>query len=295
MVAIWRRRLLAGGLSAAAGVGMALEPSASIAWAAAGVGGAYLAASLPKRAAEVAQAARAIERQFLEGLRSWWDRCSSMAFLEAKARLEAARADLVLLAAEERRRIEAHVQDRRSDQLKHHLKRSPIGRDRIKGIGPRRLARLTSHGVESAFDVTASRVSTVPGIGPVTTQALLSWRTGIESQFVHDPKMSQKDRAHIAMIKDDIAGRGAPLRALLQDGPRHLASLGVAIESRRRFPDSRLDELHDRWLRAGADLRICGQRLEAPPTPPTSVTPEKRLRLPRKALEWRAPVTHAAC
>jgi hypothetical protein len=54
MLAIWRRRLVAGGLSVGAGVGLALDPTASIAWAAAGVGGAYLAAALPKQAAEVA-------------------------------------------------------------------------------------------------------------------------------------------------------------------------------------------------------------------------------------------------
>jgi hypothetical protein len=285
MVAIWRRRFLAAGLSVGAGVGLALEPSASIAWAAAGVGGAYLAAALPKRAADVAQAARAIEKQFVQGLRRWWDQCSSAGFLEAKAQLDAAHADLTLLDSEEKRRIEVLALDRRAEQLRHYLKRAQIGGDKIKGVGPRRLARLASHGVQSAFDVTASRVSRVPGIGPVTTQALLSWRSQIEGQFVpHDPRKSPQDRARIAMIKDDIARRGAPLRAILQDGPRRLASLGAAVESRRRFADPELDELHDRWLQAGADLKICGQRIDPLPISSTTWTPGRSLRLRRQAL-----------
>lgn len=289
MVAIWRRRLLAGGLSIGAGVGMALEPAASIAWAAAAVGGAYLAASLPKRAAEVAQAARQIERQFAEGLRRWRDQCSSVGFLEARAKLEAAHADLVLLDVEERRRIEIYTQDRRAAQLKHALQRSEIGRDKIRGVGPRRLERLISHGVESAHDVVASRVSRVPGIGPVTTEALLSWRTRIESEFVCELKTSRQDRARIAMIEDDIAERGAQLRAQLQDGPQRLERLRASIEARRRHVDPQLDELHDRWLRAGADLKICGQRLAPLPTSPTSVASRESHPLRRPAIGMMRP------
>ena len=186
MLAIWRRRLLAGGLSVGAGVGLALDPTAPIAWAAVGVGAAYFAAALPKQAAEVAQTARGIETQFLVELGSWWEQSSSAGFVEAKYQLEAARAKLALLAAEKQRRIATLMEGHRVEQLDLHLRNFPVGRDKIKGVGPRRLARLTSHGVESAYDVTANRVSSVPGIGPVTAQALLSWRSRTECLF--DPR-----------------------------------------------------------------------------------------------------------
>jgi hypothetical protein len=273
MMAIWRRRLLATGLSVGAGVGMALEPAAQIAWAAVAVGGAYFAASLPKRAAQVARTARQIEKQLTEGLHCWWDRCSSADFLEAKGQLEAARADLVLLAAEERHRLETCANERHTAQLKRHLQECAIGRDKIRGIGPRRLERLTAHGVANAHDVTASRVSRVPGIGPVTTQALLDWRAMMESEFVHDPQSNRLDRTRTAMIRNDIAQRGAALRAQLLDGPQRLTLLGAAIEAKRGFVESRLDELHERWLQAGADLKICGQRPSPLPAPPTRVSP----------------------
>ena len=270
MLAIWRRRLVAGGLSVGAGVGLALEPTASIAWAAAGVGGAYLAAALPKQAAEVAQTARQIETQFLEELGSWWDQSSSAGFVEVKYQLEAARAKLAMLAVEQQRRIATLMEAHRAEQLDLHLRNLPIGCDKIRGVGPRRLARLTSHGVESAYDVTASRVSSVPGIGPVTAQALLSWRSHTESLFVHAPKISRRDRMRIAIIKDEIARRGAPLREQLQEGPRRLADLAASIDARRKAVPARLDELHDRWLQAGADLKICGQRPAPLPIAPTS-------------------------
>jgi hypothetical protein len=288
MLAIWRRRLLAGGLSVGAGVGLALDPTASIAWAAAGVGGAYLAAALPKQAAEVAQTARVIETQFLEELGSWWDHCSSAGFVEAKYQLEAARAKLALLAAEKQRRIATLMEGDRAEQLDLHLRNIPVGRDKIKGVGPRRLARLTSHGVESAHDVTANRVSSVPGIGPVTAQALLCWRSHTESLFVHAPKTSRRDRMRIAMIKDEIARRGAPLREQLQEGPRRLADLAASIDARRKAVPPRLDELHDRWLQAGADLKICGQRPAPLPIAPTSLAPRKSLALRPPVPEWRA-------
>jgi hypothetical protein len=106
----------------------------------------------------------------------------------------------------------------------------------------------------------------------------------METQFVYHPRTTQKDQTQIAMIKDDIAGRGAPLWAQLQDGPRRLAGFAAAVEARRRSVDPHLDELHDRWLQAGADLKICGQRLDPLPAPPTSVAPKRRAAPPQRAI-----------
>ena len=287
MLATWRRRLLAGGLSVGAGVGLALDPTSAIAWAVAGVGGAYLAGALPKQATEVAQTAREIEAQFLEELGSWWDECSSAGFVEAKHQLEAARAKLAQLAIEMQRSIATLMEGHRAEQLDLHLRNFPVGRDKIKGVGLRRLSRLTAHGVESAYDVTANRVSSVPGIGPVTTQALLSWRLRTENLFVHVPKTSRRDRIRIAMIKDEIARRGGPLREQLQEGPRRLAYLATAIDARSQVVRPRLDELHNRWLQACADLKICGQRPAPLPIAPTNPVPRKSLAFRRPALDWR--------
>jgi DNA-binding helix-hairpin-helix protein with protein kinase domain len=293
MVAIWRRRLVAGGLSVVAGIGLALDPTASIAWFAAGVGGAYLAGALPKRAAEIAQTARDIEAQFLKELEHWWDRCSSARFVEAKAQLGTARANLARLAVEEQSRIATLTEPRRAEQLERHLRRLPLGSDKIKGVGPRRLARLSAYGVESAYDVTASRVSSVPGIGPVTTQALLSWRNRMEGLFVSAPKTSRRDRSQIALIKDEIVQRGAPLREQLQDGPRRLADLAASIAMRREALGALLEELHDRSLQAAADLRICGKRPTPLPTSPTSGALAKSLATRRAVAEWRSSLVYA--
>jgi hypothetical protein len=294
MLAIWRRRLVAAGLSVGAGVGLALDPTASIAWAAVGIAGAYLASALPKRAAELAQTARKIEAQFLEELGNWWSKCSPAGFADAKSQLEAARASLARLAVEEQLRIADLMEAGRGEQLERRLRNIPVGRDRIKGIGPRRLARLSAHGVETAFDVTASRLAGVPGIGPVTSQALLSWRTREESLCVRVPKPSRRDRVRIAMIKDEIGQRGAPLRQQLEEGPQRLTDLAASVDARRRALDPRLDELYDRWLQAGADLRICGHRPTPLPSGPPSLPARNSPATFRRAeRQWRPRLEYA--
>jgi DNA-binding helix-hairpin-helix protein with protein kinase domain len=77
--------------------------------------------------------------------------------------------------------------NKRREQLRHHLEMHLIERASIHGVGPGRLAMLSSYGIDTAADIEYRRVSQVPQFGPALTDRLVQWRQRIERAFVFDP------------------------------------------------------------------------------------------------------------
>lgn len=87
------------------------------------------------------------------------------------------------LEPERERLLRAARADDRHVQLSAHLRRFSIGSADIRQIGGARLNVLRSYGIETAADVSRSKLSVVPGIGPKRLQALLAWRYQQEMSF----------------------------------------------------------------------------------------------------------------
>jgi DNA-binding helix-hairpin-helix protein with protein kinase domain len=81
----------------------------------------------------------------------------------------------------------------------------------ISGIGPAKVATLASFGIETAADITAAKILTVPGFGPALTDKLTNWRATIASKFRYHPQPNHQD----TKIEGDIRRRHAHVKASL--------------------------------------------------------------------------------
>jgi DNA-binding helix-hairpin-helix protein with protein kinase domain len=91
----------------------------------------------------------------------------------------------------------------------------------IPGIGPGRKATLRSFGIETAADVSWSKVSMVRGFGDSLTRAIVDWRAGIERRFVFNPMRAVTDQEKAA-VRTKFSVRRAELAAKLNAGSQEL-------------------------------------------------------------------------
>lgn len=201
---------------------------------------------------------REIEGRRLKAEQEWKDRAGLKEFNDLRSRLAAFNAEYYGLAAEEKRQIQEHQSNRRSDQLRTYLEGFPIRRARIGYVGPAKLAMLTSYGIETAADISAIAVQNVPGFGPVNSRPLIEWRAGLERKFVYNANPTQADAAAIGRIRAEIATRAAQLKAELGTGPERLRRLGSAIQQLQQTVDPILQHLTEQSAQALVDLRWIG-------------------------------------
>jgi DNA-binding helix-hairpin-helix protein with protein kinase domain len=91
--------------------------------------------------------------------------------------------DLPRVQAQKHQKLE---RNKRQTQLQQFLQRQMIEKAVIAGIGPGRVAMLSAYGIDTAFDLVATRIAQVPQFGPVLTDRLVSWRHACERAFVYD-------------------------------------------------------------------------------------------------------------
>lgn len=137
----------------------------------------------------------------------------------------------------------------RERQLVNHLCRYMIADACIPGIGATRVSWLESYGIESAADISAAALDSVPGFGPVFIQKLIEWRRSIESQFRFDSSVGvpkedlqaveikyykltvqaeRQLRSGLAQLRRLTGGASAEIRRLGQDVERTTANLALA-------------------------------------------------------------------
>ncbi|HEX2552525.1 MAG TPA: topoisomerase DNA-binding C4 zinc finger domain-containing protein [Microvirga sp.] len=80
---------------------------------------------------------------------------------------------------------------------RNFLQRYFIRNTKINGVGPSKLATLSSYGFETAADLVSKSVSTVPGFGPVNSRSLVAWARSLEAKYVPtvDPALTQRIRS----------------------------------------------------------------------------------------------------
>lgn len=150
--------------------------------------------------------------------------------------------------------------------LAKHLDRHSLSNAQIPNIGPSRIAKLESYGVETAGDITKESVLLVPGFGEQLVAALVAWRKTVEKSFVFDFAKAQKGLESGA-IKIAPPPRSAPLpqpephkldeiRRLeteLRAAPQKLEQMVRTISARQKRLMEEAQLIAQSWAQSQAD------------------------------------------
>jgi DNA-binding helix-hairpin-helix protein with protein kinase domain len=206
------------------------------------------------------------EQQWMSSLKLWETRINTTDFEIAKNELLSVKNELVATSALVEKRISEYQKNRREEHLRYYLQNFRIRKYKIRGIGPGRIAMLTSYGVETANDVTLRNVLRIPGFGPENSKPLFSWRNRIESRFVFNSNQTPIDQNRVNTIRSEARSREIQLLTRLRNGPSQLKQLSEQIRV-RSTTDPTLQRLHENRLQAQADLRALRKKLPPMSTP----------------------------
>lgn len=143
----------------------------------------------------------------------WRQRAGSEGF-DAKVReLEVLKQQLLGVPERRNQKLNQLKAQARALQLARFLDNFEIERASISNIGPGRKQILESYGIETAADLTRSKLDGVPGFGPVLSDHLMAWRRSCEAQFVFNPAQGIDPR-DAAKVEAEILA----LRKTLEEG-----------------------------------------------------------------------------
>lgn len=165
-----------------------------------------------------------------------WTREATTAPFEAKlSGLRAPKERLDAWPAQRADKLRRLAENRREDRLRAHLESHRLGAARVSGIGPTRIAVLRSFRVETADDIDARTLHSIPGFGPTLIGNLLAWRHSVEGRFRFDSSkpVDPKDVARIKH-KNEMQALKSQLERDLLAGPEELRRLGRQIEVARQ-------------------------------------------------------------
>jgi hypothetical protein len=181
--------------------------------------------------------------------RSGFDKMENLkvSLIEAKRAYEA-------LAPEQADRIKRYQNERESLQRLAFLEGFRIRDHKISGIGPAKLATLTSYGIETAADLTRQNVLAISGFGPINSRPLNEWQQQCARRFVYNPNPMPADQLEINKIKADIQQRRRTLRQKLQGEAQQFREAVQACSTLLKQRNPELEALHTRRTQIEADL-----------------------------------------
>ncbi len=151
-------------------------------------------------------------------------------------------------------------------QLQAFLENHFIDTAQIPGILTTHRMALESYGIETAADVSAEALQTVPGfgqrVGARRVAALMDWRKALEQQFRYDPRQGI-DPAAIADLRQSHAQTQVQIERELLAAPDELAKIKADILRHRAQINISLIHQAMREAQAKADLRAFGRGLDA--------------------------------
>jgi DNA-binding helix-hairpin-helix protein with protein kinase domain len=163
---------------------------------------------------KLAVAAAEAKREFEDTKAAWKKAASGEPFATILSRSKEAKGVLDAIPTERAQRMAAlRSVDKQREQYLDSFKIG--GKEKISGIGPGRIATLTSFGIETAWDVQSYRIQTIPGFGPSTAAKLTAWRQSKEAQFRFNPNHPIA-AAEINAIEADLGARSAREFTVLQ-------------------------------------------------------------------------------
>lgn len=167
------------------------------------------------------------------------------------------------------------------------LDRFLIRRATIPGIGPAKTATLTSFGIETAADITASAVRAVPGFGEALTGKMLAWRQSHEAKFRYNASPDPSDIQAENAARSASAARQIDLQKKLRSGLAALQTAAPRCLSAKSAPDQSLLQALAERAKAQEDCAVLGINVPAPAV----VTIEVPKRAPVQPARSPAPLT----
>ncbi len=206
-------------------------------------------------------------RQELMDVRAAWNqRATGQPFTVRLQVLNALRDRHRNLTAELQRAVERLETDQRQIQLRAFLESHFIDAAQIPGILTTDRMALESYGIETAADVTAEALKTVPGfgqrLGRQRTAALLDWRQDLERRFHYDPRQGI-DPATVADLRRQYAQERLRIERELLAAPDELAKIRTELLKQRAQLNIALIHQAMREAQAQADLRVFLPGLDA--------------------------------
>jgi DNA-binding helix-hairpin-helix protein with protein kinase domain len=183
----------------------------------------------------------------------WKDRVGPKRFDEKKVELVSLKDQLSRLPVVLNQRLDQLKRDQRRIQQEKFLDAFEIEDASIDGIGTGRKQTLASYGIETATDVTATAVQSVPGFGPVLTAALLAWRRSLEARFVFNPNKAV-DPKDIASIHQQILIERRSLEQKMTSGLAQLRQIQSQIQYARNHLAEPVAAIFGEFLQAKANL-----------------------------------------
>lgn len=198
------------------------------------------------------------ETAMLEAIDDWRRRIGLVEMHDLRQSLADAKARLENMPADEQRRIAEHEATRRDSQLHNYLETFPIWRAKIQGIGPAKVAALSSYGIDTAADVVIGRIVNVPGFGEVSAQPLLQWRRKLEARFVFRAQLLPTEIQEKQRIRQSCASQAAQFRTALLKGASDLQRATATMQARAKSPDPAISRAHAKREQARVDLKYLG-------------------------------------
>ena len=213
-------------------------------------------------------------RQFISSTDQEWQkalsqreqRCGIERAENLKASLREAKHDLESLKTERDARVALYQSERRNMQRLKFLERFRIRDQKIRGIGPSKLATLTSFGIETAADLDQrDAVLALPGFGPASSQPLFDWQRDCARGFVYNAQVNDIDRAELAKINAEFDKRQRSLIEQITKTAREFLQAAHTSRTMIAAPDPLLSSLHQRRSQLEADCQHIG--IVIPPRP----------------------------
>jgi DNA-binding helix-hairpin-helix protein with protein kinase domain len=252
-------------LAAVAVIGIGIWISAIVAWIGVGLMVVFgiwwtVLANMPdfhRERSERMEEARIARRQFAAE-QARWDEVSKAAyrlFDETKEKLSLVRDEgLAIHAAFEKER-RALEQTARQIQQDEFLEAHPIPKNRIPQIDAGRIATLLSYGIETAADIDAGGLRSVPGFRAADVSNLLAWRDEIQKQFVFDPTRALPLPRRQALILK-YRQMQQTCQAKLAGGAEELQTIGVTADRELNDISQRIQRLAGEVRQSRADASV---------------------------------------
>lgn len=198
------------------------------------------------------------ERRWSKVLDDWERRLGYNDYSALAQELTLARDAYKALSTEERNLRAKYQSERREKHLIAYLDQFDISHQSIHGVGPAKQATLASFGIDTAADITRSRLLAVPGFGEINSRGLLEWRAKLEKRFVYHSQENATDRQEMARISAMIEAKAASLRRKLSVGPQNLEALAKRVHAASASNDPILIQAHQQREQAKYDLQFLG-------------------------------------
>lgn len=235
---------------------VSLPAAARLLFLAAAVGLYYVARTLVRAANDTtvfAQRAR-MDLEHLEKVRGDWQSAAG------PGRFDAKRDELDRLRAfwTESRDLQARKQRERDDHRRGAAQARYLDRFDIEagvpGVGPNRVPLLESFGIETAADVTAEKLETLPHLDKRLRDALNHWRRDLEERF---HKEAAPDPASLdeKQIEREALAEQMRIEAALRGGLQDLQEIQKQVLFARVAMKARVEEARRAYLQSAADLK----------------------------------------